>query len=53
VERLEQNRRTAHAVDPPGDPAERARILALAQEMPALWQAATTTQVERKQLLGF
>ena len=35
------------------DPAERARILALAQDLPALWQAATTTQVERKQLLGF
>jgi len=35
------------------DPAERARILALAQDLPTLWQAATTTQVERKQLLGF
>jgi hypothetical protein len=35
------------------DPAERARILALAQDLPALWQAVTTTQVERKQLLGF
>jgi hypothetical protein len=35
------------------DPTERARILALAQDLPALWQAATTTQVERKQLLGF
>jgi len=35
------------------DPAERARILALAQDLPSLWQAATTTQVERKQLLGF
>lgn len=35
------------------DPAERARILALAQDLPALWQAETTTQVERKQLLGF
>ena len=35
------------------DPAERARILALAQDLPALWQAATTTQIERKQLLGF
>jgi DNA invertase Pin-like site-specific DNA recombinase len=35
------------------DPAERARILALAQDLPALWQAPTTTQVERKQLLGF
>ncbi|SIO10822.1 Site-specific DNA recombinase [Singulisphaera sp. GP187] len=35
------------------DPAERTRILALAQDLPALWQAETTTQVERKQLLGF
>jgi DNA invertase Pin-like site-specific DNA recombinase len=35
------------------DPAERARILALAQDLPKLWQATTTTQVERKQLLGF
>src|SRR4029077_6252081 len=35
------------------DPAERARILAPAQDLPALWRAATTTQVERKQLLGF
>jgi DNA invertase Pin-like site-specific DNA recombinase len=35
------------------DPAERARILALAQDLPALWQAATTTQIERKQLLAF
>ena len=35
------------------DPAERARILALAQDLPSLWLAATTTQVERKQLLGF
>jgi DNA invertase Pin-like site-specific DNA recombinase len=35
------------------DPVERARILALAQDLPTLWQAATTTQVERKQLLGF
>jgi hypothetical protein len=32
---------------------ERARILALAQDLPALWHAATTTNVERKQLLGF
>src|SRR3954468_16598191 len=35
------------------DPAERARILALAQDLPALWNAATTTNVERKPLLGF
>jgi hypothetical protein len=35
------------------DPAERARILALAQDLPALWDAATTTNVERKQLIGY
>ena len=35
------------------DPGERARILALAQDLPAVWQAATTTNVDRKQLLGF
>ena len=35
------------------DPAECARILALARDLPALWQATTTTEVERKQLLGF
>jgi DNA invertase Pin-like site-specific DNA recombinase len=36
-----------------GNPVERERILALAQDLPAVWQAATTTQVERKQLLRF
>ena len=35
------------------DPAERGRILALAQDLPALWHAATTTNVQRKQLLGY
>lgn len=35
------------------DPTERARILALARDLPTLWHANTTTQVERKQLLGF
>ena len=35
------------------DPEERQRILALAQDLPQLWHAATTTNVERKQLLGF
>jgi DNA invertase Pin-like site-specific DNA recombinase len=32
-------------------PEERQRLLNLAQDLPALWQAATTTQAERKQLL--
>ena len=31
--------------------AEREKILALAQDLPALWQAPTTTHTERKQLL--
>ena len=34
------------------DPAERGRILALAQDLPALWHATTTTNVQRKQLIG-
>jgi hypothetical protein len=34
------------------DPTERTRILALAQDLPALWQAATTTHADRKQLIG-
>ena len=32
---------------------ERQRILALAQDLPAVWHASTTTCVERKQLLRF
>jgi DNA invertase Pin-like site-specific DNA recombinase len=32
-------------------PAERERILALAQDLPTVWHAATTRQAERKQLL--
>jgi hypothetical protein len=36
-----------------GDPVQRDRILALAQDLPAVWHAPTTTQVERKQLLRF
>jgi DNA invertase Pin-like site-specific DNA recombinase len=35
------------------DPQERRRILALAQDLPALWHASTTLQTERKQLLGY
>lgn len=34
-------------------PKERQRILALAKDLPAIWHAPTTTQVERKQLLRF
>ncbi len=54
VERLEQESATRPA---PSvrlvDPEERAGILALAQDLPALWQAATTTHADRKQLLAF
>jgi hypothetical protein len=34
-------------------PAERQRILALAQDLPTVWHAPTTTFTERKQLLRF
>jgi DNA invertase Pin-like site-specific DNA recombinase len=34
-------------------PEERQRILALAQNLPLIWHAPTTTQAERKQLLRF
>jgi len=34
-------------------PQERQRILALAQNVPAVWQASTTSQAERKQRLGY
>jgi len=54
VERLERESATRPALSTRlVDPAERARILALAQDLPALWRTATTTNAERKQLLGF
>ncbi len=34
-------------------PEERQRILALAQDLPTVWQSSTTTAAERKQLLRF
>ncbi|MEI7773019.1 MAG: recombinase family protein [Chloroflexales bacterium] len=34
-------------------PEERQRILAMAQDVPAVWHAASTTQTERKQLLRY
>jgi len=34
-------------------PEERTRILSLAQNFPAIWQASTTSNAERKQLLRF
>jgi DNA invertase Pin-like site-specific DNA recombinase len=35
------------------DPGERRRILALAQDLPAVWLAEMTTNADRKQLIGF
>jgi len=40
---------TAHLASP----ADQQRIMALAQDLPAIWHAATTTQADRKQLLRF
>ncbi len=37
----------------PASPEERQRILALAQDLPTIWHADTTTHAERKQLLRF
>jgi DNA invertase Pin-like site-specific DNA recombinase len=54
VERLEREYLTLP--QPPAlvvSPEERERILALAQDLPAIWQAETTTYTERKQLLRF
>jgi hypothetical protein len=42
-----------HPGYPPVSPDERQRILALAQDVPALWHASTTTQTARKHLLRF
>jgi hypothetical protein len=41
---------STHAIRPVS-PEERQRILALAQDVPAVWHAPTTTHTERKQLL--
>jgi DNA invertase Pin-like site-specific DNA recombinase len=54
VERLEREyatlpRPTARLASPD----ERQRILALAQDLPAVWHASSTTHAERKQLLRF
>jgi len=54
VQRLEQEytalpRPTARLASP----EERQRILALAQDLPTIWHADTTTHAERKQLLRF
>ena len=54
IERLEREYLTLpkpHALEL--DPQERQRILALAQDLPTIWQASTTSHAERKQLLRF
>ncbi len=52
VQHLEREYATvSHAQARLVTPEERARILALAQDLPLIWQAATTTQAERKRLL--
>jgi DNA invertase Pin-like site-specific DNA recombinase len=52
VDRLEREAATRpHAAAQRVGPAERERILALAQDLPAVWRATSTPQVERKQLL--
>jgi DNA invertase Pin-like site-specific DNA recombinase len=54
---LERLEREYAALPPPTArlvrPEERRAILALARDLPAVWQAATTTHAERKQLLRF
>jgi DNA invertase Pin-like site-specific DNA recombinase len=52
IERLEQEYRLRPQPErAPVSAAEREQILALARDLPALWEAPTTTAVERKQLL--
>jgi hypothetical protein len=52
VEQRERERGAAAAgAAPPLRPDERQRILKLAEDLPALWHAPTTTPAERKQLL--
>ncbi|NTV62943.1 MAG: recombinase family protein [Oscillochloris sp.] len=54
VERLEREYAALPRLSPPlVSPEERERILALAQDVPTLWHASSTTQVERKQLLRY
>jgi DNA invertase Pin-like site-specific DNA recombinase len=54
---LERLERTFAATPHPSrlltSPEERARILSLAQDFPAIWQASTTSHPERKQLLRY
>jgi DNA invertase Pin-like site-specific DNA recombinase len=54
VEQLEQEYASLPKwIDHLVSPEERQRILALAQDLPAIWQAPTTCHAQRKQLLRF
>jgi len=54
VEQLERERTTGLGrTTPPLSAEERQRIVRLAEDLPALWHAPTTTAAERKQLLRF
>jgi DNA invertase Pin-like site-specific DNA recombinase len=54
VEHLEREQATVLGrAAPPLSTEERQRILGLAEDLPALWHAPTTTAAERKQLLRF
>jgi hypothetical protein len=54
IERLEHEYATLPRLAPSlVSPEERQRILALAQDLPTVWQAPTTTHAQRKQLLRF
>jgi hypothetical protein len=57
LERLMQLEQAAARADQEGEwtisPDQRERVRTLAQDLPALWAAATTTNQERKQLLRF
>jgi hypothetical protein len=47
----EEYDRFVHAQAPPLSPGEREAIAQLAQNIPALWHAATTTMAERKEII--
>jgi DNA invertase Pin-like site-specific DNA recombinase len=54
LERLQREHATAPAsATRPLDTQERQRVVALAEDLPAVWLAATTTPGERKQLLRY
>lgn len=54
LDRLERQYETrSQSALHPSSAAERQRILALAQDLPTIWYASTTTNTERKQLVRF